>query len=375
MTTKRCPNRGCKRYCDQSAKQCLSCHRTAGQKSLQERLARRPQVLVGDDLAQRKSVRDLHDLQVRYKALQDEFETQQKQLEAVAGLKAGIETHVIHPAAPKGVSEATVVAVASDWHIEEIVVKNMVSGLNENNLTLSKAKAEKFFVKTLRLTDLLAKDIRIDNMVVPLLGDFITGNIHGEDNAETNECKPTEAIVLAQNWIASGIELLLNNSKRNLVFPCHSGNHARTTQKTRFGAENGHSLEFLMYHHLAAYFRNEKRVEFIIPQGPHSYLNVYDQTIRFHHGHMLKYSGGVGGLFIPAYKNIAKWNDGRHADLDVFGHFHQSKDGGSFLCNGSGIGYNTYALSIGASFEVPKQTLFLMDKKRGRTCTWPILVK
>lgn len=375
MTTKRCPNRGCKRYCDQAAKQCLPCHRAAAQKSLQERLTHRPEQRVQVDLQERKSVRDLRDLQVRYKTLQGEFEAQQKQLEAVAGLKAGIETHTIHPVAPKGTSEATVVAVASDWHIEEIVIKNMVSGLNESNLALSRAKADKFFVKTLRLTNLLAKDIRIDNMVVPLLGDFITGNIHGEDNAETNECKPTEAIVLAQNWIASGIELLLNNSKRNLVFPCHSGNHARTTQKTRFGAENGHSLEFLMYHHLAAYFRNEKRVQFIIPQGPHSYLDVYDQTIRFHHGHMLKYSGGIGGLFIPAYKNIAKWNDGRHADLDVFGHFHQSKDGGSFLCNGSGIGYNTYALSIGASFEVPKQTLFLMDKKRGRTCTWPILVK
>jgi hypothetical protein len=37
------------------------------------------------------------------------------------------------------------------------------------------------------------------------------------------------------------------------------------------------------------------------------------------------------------------------------------------------IGFNTYALSIKADYERPKQTLLLLDKKRGRTCTWPIL--
>ena len=34
---------------------------------------------------------------------------------------------------------------------------------------------------------------------------------------------------------------------------------------------------------------------------------------------------------------------------------------------------NAFALSIKADFEPPKQALFLMDKRRGRTCTWPIL--
>jgi hypothetical protein len=37
------------------------------------------------------------------------------------------------------------------------------------------------------------------------------------------------------------------------------------------------------------------------------------------------------------------------------------------------IGFNSYALSIKADFEHPKQTLMLLDKQRGRTCTWPIL--
>jgi hypothetical protein len=129
-----------------------------------------------------------------------------------------------------------------------------------------------------------------------------------------------------------------------------------------------------MYVHLKAYFRNEPRVTFIVAEGMHSYVKVYDTMIRFQHGHAIKYGGGVGGIYIPVNKSIAQWNKARHADLDVFGHFHQSKDGGNFICNGSLIGYNSFALSIKADYEQPKQQLFLMDKKRGRTCTWPILV-
>jgi hypothetical protein len=68
------------------------------------------------------------------------------------------------------------------------------------------------------------------------------------------------------------------------------------------------------------------------------------------------------------------WDRAKRANLNVFGHFHQLVDGGSFICNGSLIGYNSFALSIKSAFEPPKQALFLMDKKRGRTCTWPILL-
>jgi hypothetical protein len=99
------------------------------------------------------------------------------------------------------------------------------------------------------------------------------------------------------------------------------------------------------------------------------------RQIRFHHGHAINYQGGIGGIFIPAFKAISQWDKARPVDLDLFGHFHQCKDGGKFLSNGSLIGFNAYALSIKADYEEPKQQLFMIDKNRGRTCTWPILLK
>lgn len=316
---------------------------------------------------------ELSTLRAKYAHALSTIERHETDAAAFKQLSIGASTCVIKPHHGSGTSEATPVLVASDWHIEERV-GGEVGGLNTYNLAIAKERATRFFTAGLRLIQLLQQDVTIHTAVLALLGDFITNQIHGAENAETNQLTPTEAIVLAQGLIISGIEFLLNHSTLRLVIPCHSGNHARTSIRTRFAAENGHSLEYLMYLHLAAYFRSEPRVTFIVPEGMHSYLKVYDTTIRFHHGHAVKYGGGVGGIFIPTYKAISQWNKARQADLDVFGHFHQSKDGGNFLCNGSLIGYNAFALSIKADFETPRQTLFLIDKRRGRTCNWPILV-
>jgi hypothetical protein len=120
---------------------------------------------------------------------------------------------------------------------------------------------------------------------------------------------------------------------------------------------------------------NEKRVKFIIPESYLAYVQVYDQVLRFHHGDGIKYHGGVGGITIPLNKAIAQWNKAKHANLDVIGHWHQLRDVGNYVCNGSMIGYNAYALSIKADFEKPRQAFFLMDRDRGKTINGPIFLE
>lgn len=338
------------------------------------RVAAEPKQLISADREKTRVAQELSTLKKKYDECVRIIDRQEHELSALDNLTAkGVTTFKIEPRQGSGKSEGTVVVPASDWHMEERVNPATINGLNEHNLEFAKARAVKFFQRGLRLTRLLQQDLTIDHMVMPLLGDFISNDIH-EDFPENNDLPPMLAIVEAGNSIASGIEFLLNHSKLQLTFPCHSGNHARTTHKVRVAMENGHSIEFLMYRHLAAYFRSEKRVQFIIPEGYHSYMEIYGKTLRFHHGHEINYAGGVGGIYIPVNKAIAQWNKAKRADLDVFGHFHQARDGGNFISNGSSIGYNAYAQSIKADFDVPKQQLFLMDKKRGRTCAWPIFV-
>jgi len=349
---------------------CRACWRARGADVAPVEPVRAPQLVAAD----RDKIRHadaLAALKQKYTAALETIAQQEQALEALGQLGERVDTFAIEPKQPSKNAEGTVVLVASDWHVEENVGAE-VGGLNRYNLAIAKRRATQFFQSGLRLTTLLQKDIRIETMVLALLGDFISNDIH-EEFPEVNEQTPMHAIVTAQGFLASGIQFLLDNSTLNFVIPCHSGNHGRTTRTTRFGTENGHSLEFLMYSHLAAYFRHEPRVRFLIPEGMHSYVQVYDSLIRFQHGHAIKYGGGVGGIYIPVNKAIGQWNKGRRADLDVFGHFHQLRDGGNFVCNGSLIGYSSFALSIKADYEPPKQALFLIDKKRGRTCTWPVL--
>lgn len=370
--TQPCPTNlpGCRRVKNRSSAQCINCYKISQQQSRKPVLKPTEQIII--DLTKRRKDQELSSLKRNYSEALKTIERQGRELKSINVLGDSLETFTIQPVKGQGTSEGTVVLVASDWHIEE-KVGSEVGGLNKYNIEIAKKRATQFFQSGLRLTNLLAQDIAISTMVLPLLGDFISNDIH-EEFTDITEQLPTNAIVTAQGFLISGIEFLLKNSTLKLVIPCHSGNHARTTRTTRFAVENGHSLEYLMYLHLAAYFRNEPRVQFVISEGPHSYVQIYDLMVRFQHGHMVKYNGGVGGIYIPVLKAINQWNKARHADLDVFGHFHQLRDGGNFICNGSLIGYNAFALSLKADFEKPKQTLFLIDRKRGRTCLWPILV-
>lgn len=328
-----------------------------------------------EDREKRRLRSDLSSLRGRYDEACGTIERLENELGVVTSLAGSAAPVTIYPKRKSGTSESTIVAVASDWHIEEHVDPATVNNLNAFTLDIAKDRAHRFFKSVLRLTQLLGQDTNISTMVLALLGDFITNQIHGSENAEANALTPNYAIVEAQNLLISGIQFLLDNSTLTFVVPCHSGNHARTTKTTRFASENGHSLEYLMYLHLAAYFRSEPRVQFQIAEGMHSYVQIYDVMVRFQHGHAVKYGGGVGGIYIPLNKAIAQYNKAQHADLDVLGHFHQMRDGGNFIVNGSLIGFNSFALSIRADFERPRQTMFLIDKKRGRTCTWPIIVE
>jgi hypothetical protein len=175
--------------------------------------------------------------------------------------------------------------------------------------------------------------------------------------------------------LSAGIRYLLDNTSLNITIPCHSGNHARTTKKIHVSTEAGNSLEYVLYHNLAYEFKDNKRIKFIIPTSYHSFVEVGGLTIRFHHGHAMKYLGGIGGIYISVNKAIAQWNKVQRADLDVFGHFHQFRIGGNFVCNGSVIGWNEFANFIKADFEKPKQAFFLIDHKRKEmTVTAPIFL-
>jgi hypothetical protein len=267
--------------------------------------------------------------------------------------------------------QATAVICASDWHVEESVSSNSTNGLNEFNLSIAEDRIKKFFSSAIRLTEIQRNGADIEDCILWLGGDLMSGYIH-EELQETNSLSPTETILWLKGRLEEGIAYVRKNFKTTTIV-CSYGNHGRTTKKPRHATGFQNSYEWLLYSILSQQITGDD-ISWVVADSYLSFVKLYGKTLRFHHGDQLRYQGGVGGLTIPVEKAIASWNRARVADLDVFGHWHTQQQNPKWISNGSLIGFNAYAVSIKAAYEKPQQTYFLYDRDRGRTITAPIIL-
>lgn len=275
-----------------------------------------------------------------------------------------------------GVREMTAVVLGSDWHVEEPVDPASIAYRNEYNLQIAERRIRRFFQAIIWEVEhhRASGRIALRDMVLWFGGDLYSGYIHDE-LVEANELSPVEAVRWLQPLLRDGILTLLEVLQlERLVIPCSHGNHGRTTKKPHVSTGYANSFDWLLYHWLADAFRGDPRVEFEVTASAHQYVQVYGQTLHFHHGDDLKYQGGVGGLGIPLLKRVPVWDRIRPAALHCLGHWHTLRDYGRAIVNGSLIGYNAYSQRIGVEPEDPAQTLFFFDSKRGKSMLTPLWV-
>lgn len=273
----------------------------------------------------------------------------------------------------KSKSPATVVICANDWHAEENVDPDTCNGLNSFNLDICQKRLNYVWERALYLIDFASHVCDPQEVVFWAGGDLINGYIH-EEMVESNFLGPAEAILFVQDRIAEGLKAILaDKGIKRLRFIGNRGNHGRSTHRTRHATDYRSSWEYLAYHNVAKWFAKEPKFQLEdIAKGYHTYSTIQDHTVRFHHGDGMKYHGGVGGLTVPVNKSIAQWNKSKHADYDVFGHWHTFMRNWNWVSCGCAVGYNSYALSIKADFQPPTQTFLVFDKDRGLVIAEPI---
>lgn len=317
---------------------------------------------------------EAQDTQRKYRRLLKDYEAAQKELSVALDVKAGFKPVRIVAEKGKGATgEATAIALASDWHVGHCIEAKTVNNLNSFNPTIAENRAGNFFKNALKLVRKERQDVKIDTLVLWLGGDLISNYIHPELQ-EMNFMSPTQEIVFAQNLIGGGLKYLAEHGEfKRIVVPCSTGNHGRSTEKRRVSSEYRNSLEHLLYWNLQAQ-HTDPIYEWLIPDAYFNYVNIYGALHRFHHGHNVKYGGGIGGLSVPLIRYVNRANSQRNAVHDYLGHFHQWTRHGNFTVNGSLCGFDAYALSIGASPERPQQAFQLVDSKRGMTVSAPILL-
>lgn len=314
------------------------------------------------------------DLKRKYETLLMQYNNLQSTYETLVDLKQykPEELH-IKPIIGTGESYATAIVQYSDWHVDEVVKASTVNFKNEYNPDIARRRAVKCIQNTLRIVRTLRHDIKVNDLVVQLGGDFIGGYIHPELE-QTNSMSPLEGIRFAFELLYNGICFLAEHGKFDTItFICNRGNHGRTTHKMQTN-DYAMNLEQNMYYDLAARFKDEPSIRFIIADSEVVYIDIYDKTNRFFHGHQVRSAGGIGGIGIPLYKQLHRWDASQQADFNFMCDKHvYSNPTPNCNLNGSLKGWDGYALKNGFVYQEPLQSLQLLDNKRGYTIRTKII--
>lgn len=314
------------------------------------------------------------------KKLQEEVESQKRALKVVKGLSIDKITSLNAFTIKENKSlkeECTAITQFGDLHVDEEVNPDITNGLNKYNADVARVRTEKYFARLIYILQTYKRaGIRINNLVLHLVGDFISGWIH-EELVQTNKYTPIVGGLITEELLIRGIKTLAEyTGLKEIVVICTIGNHSRITKKNQFKNTATTSHEWWVYNHVAGYFKGKgyTNVKFVISESPYIYYSIYDKINKFSHGNHFQYQGGIGGIEVPLKKWIHRENTVMPFDMAWIGHWHQYLCGTKVRVNGSVIGYNEMGRAYGFTPEPPQMQFQLLDKKRGYTWNCPIIL-
>lgn len=304
-----------------------------------------------------------------------------EELETILDIKknSNVEIYDITPKKSDSKSKHSSVAICllSDVHIEEVVAKETVIGLNEFNPEIAKSRLDAFFTNSAKLISHDQRSYDIKEVVLGCLGDIIGNWIHDE-LMQTNSMSPLAAISFAKSSILSGLKYWHDTlDVEKITFIGVVGNHGRTTKKSQFANATDVSMEYFMYKDIEEMARllGLHKINFIIPKSEMAIVTIFDKRLLFTHGTNIKYGGGIGGLVVPVTKFFLRLSKTLRIDMMFIGHFHQMTWNKMFCTNGSVKGFDTYAFGKGLDFELPQQTKLVLHEKYGFTSYTPIYLE
>lgn len=333
-------------------------------------------VTSGDDLELRRQIKSLQSELAR---AQERAVTEEAIRRKIIGLTEAVTIYqppawAAEPA-KKHSSPGVPTLFCSDWHTGEVVNPAQINYVNEFNMAIMRERVHTLVESAIDLLRILSPKMEYPGIVCPLGGDMISGNIHDELMA-TNELN-TMPTVLELFGILVGMILRLADVFGKVFLPCVGGNHGRDTKKIWNKDRNATSFDWLLYSFLAKRFEDDKRVTFLIPDGPDALYKIYDHRYLLTHGDQFRGGDSMIGALGPITRGDHKKRS-RNAQIDmsydtmILGHWHQYIHLNRMIVNGSLKGYDEYAYSNGFSFEPPQQALWITHPERRMTFRVPV---
>lgn len=277
--------------------------------------------------------------------------------------------------AKKGDKEATIVSVLSDCHFDEMVNPSEVDGRNAYNRDIAEMRLARYFEQAVRLSRDYLAGMTYRGFVLMLGGDLISGDIHDE-LAQTNEAQTLDTVLHWSGRLAAGIELLAEEFGQVHV-PVVVGNHGRRSRKPKAKGRARDNFDWMIGQLLARHFERDDRVTFQIPDGTDALVQVHDSRFLLTHGDQVSGGGGIGGIWPPIMRMVAKKRVREQFDAVCLGHWHQliMAPTAGLVVNGSLKGEDEYAAVMNFAPEPAQQALFTVAPGHGVTFSAPVHVE
>lgn len=333
--------------------------------------------------------RDIGAVQGRCRELQKELEKSNQVTDLFASLSSVISSQppiaMVKPLKKRkdrasGTKE-TAVLMISDMHADQVIPDHRVQGLENFDFNVACHRGHRLVSSTLSLLRENFVTHNFDRLVVLLMGDLTTGEIHGATGS-------THFNNTLKNAMAIGE--LLGHMLSDLAeeFPvdvvCVSGNHGRRSKKKDYrGPHNNYDYLIAKWAEAkCAKYVEADRMSFSIPDSFTACVNIRDWNFIVNHGDDIR---GVAG--IPWYGMERRTRrmtaigalTGHLPNYFLYGHFHthtsQQHTTGETLVNGSWPATDEYALeSLGAASE-PSQWLMGVHDHYGVTWRVPMYLR
>ena len=287
----------------------------------------------------------------------------------------------------RGDSTQIVVAPLCDTHIGEYVDYQQMAGLNSYSFDIFNKRLSGWASQVLNLVRLRREAVAINSLVVPMLGDMISGDIH-EELSNTNLANCMQQMIRGANLIAQALMYLAPHFNEIKV-PCVVGNHGRMTRKPPM-KDKYMDWDFLLYQWVAAFCQNQKNIKFDIRK---SYLNtfkVFDKNVLIMHGDSASGAGSLTTItrVLTNLRSVLQFRKGLEVeagdahnelidpnllpasfDSVMIGHFHRCDEidigtGHALIC-GCMKGGDEFALQRLAVITKPQQLVTYWHPKYG----------
>ena len=291
--------------------------------------------------------------------------------ETIADLAPVFKTVKIPQPTKETRAEKAQVAIAplSDTHIGDRVEGDQMIGLNSYDMDIFNRRLYGWANQIVQLVELRRNYAPINELVIPMLGDMISGDIHDE-LARTNIDNCMGQMIRGANLIGQALMFLASHFNEIRV-PCVVGNHGRMTRKPPM-KDKYMDWDYMLYQWVAAFCRDQKNIKFDIPRSFITSFDVHNRTIVILHGDMVSGAGSGAAIMNSIGKMRSVFEYGRtvgkenlsipkHIDSVMMGHFHRIDEydigTGEIHIAGTMKGGDEFALQRLQVFTPPKHIL------------------